>query len=111
MTETTYEYKIWLAIARLERQSSTYEERIEAADSLRKMISKPYSTIPEDIAKDAARYRWLRHGDNDERVMNVHLTNVFLPRNKILDEMIDKCILEDIETDKHTVKYDGEEDC
>jgi len=41
---------------------------------------------------DARRYRWLRHGDNDELVMQrgpVSEDYVYLPRNEKLDEMID----------------------
>ncbi len=43
--------------------------------------------------RDAARYRWLRHGDNDELVLQrgpVADDYVYLPRNAKLDEMIDR---------------------
>ena len=45
-----------------------------------------------DDARDAARYRWLRHGDNDELVLQrgpIAMDYVYLPRNSKLDEMID----------------------
>jgi hypothetical protein len=45
------------------------------------------------LQKDAARYRWLRHGDNDEAVirMSGHKRNnyPFLLRNDELDAVID----------------------
>lgn len=40
--------------------------------------------------KDAARYRWLRHGDNDDLVLRNCLGSVFILRNKELDAAIDK---------------------
>jgi hypothetical protein len=49
-------------------------------------------------AKDAERYRWLRHGDNDEEVLRFHdwATEVcvdpppmYLPRLERLDRLID----------------------
>lgn len=46
----------------------------------------------ERDAKDAARYRWLRHGDNDDLMIQrgpIASDFVYLPRNEKLDEMID----------------------
>ena len=51
----------------------------------------------EGLRKDAARYRWLRHGDNDEKVLKTYTsrpskpgeTTMFLPRNGELDRLID----------------------
>lgn len=46
----------------------------------------------ESLAADAERYQWLRHGDNDELVLQrglVDMSYVYLPRNFKLDEMID----------------------
>ncbi|MFN7883321.1 MAG: hypothetical protein ACK5PF_09955 [bacterium] len=52
----------------------------------------------ERMAKDAERYRWLRHGDNDEEVLRFHdwATEVcvdpppmYLPRLERLDRLID----------------------
>ena len=46
-------------------------------------------------ALDAERYRWLRHGDNDERVLCHYRTtkllgaSMYLPRNEQLDTAID----------------------
>lgn len=47
---------------------------------------------PSQDSIDAARYRWLRNGDNDELVMArgpVDPSYVYLPRNEKLDELID----------------------
>lgn len=43
----------------------------------------------ERLRKDAARYRWIRHGDNDEIVMKGDCRGVYLPRNERLDAAID----------------------
>lgn len=55
----------------------------------------PSSAIASQDARDAARYRWLRHGDNDEKVIQhgpLADDFVYLPRNFKLDEMIDAAI-------------------
>ena len=47
---------------------------------------------PTETEKKAARYDWLRHGDNDELVLqrgHVAKDYVYLPRNEKLDDMID----------------------
>lgn len=52
-------------------------------------------TVSAQDAKDAERYQWLRHGDNDEIVLQngpVDMTYWYLPRNEKLDEMIDVAI-------------------
>ena len=55
----------------------------------------------EQLRADAARYRWLRQGDNDEQVMRFHewATEVcvdpppmYLPRLERLDRYIDAAI-------------------
>ena len=55
----------------------------------------PPAQAGED-ARDAARYRWLRHGDNDESVMKVRgsskLMDVWLLRTTELDTAIDAAI-------------------
>jgi hypothetical protein len=51
----------------------------------------------ERLRQDAARYRWLRHGDNDEKVLKTYTSRpsepgeptMFLPRNDELDRLID----------------------
>ena len=51
----------------------------------------------ERLRQDAARYRWLRHGDNDEKVLKTYNSRpsepgeptMFLPRNDELDRLID----------------------
>ena len=48
--------------------------------------------MTEDQIKDAERYRWLRYGDNDERVIARYGDNCWLPRNEELDAIIDHLI-------------------
>lgn len=46
----------------------------------------------ESLTANAERYQWLRHGDNDDKVIQrgpVADDFVYLPRNFKLDEMID----------------------
>lgn len=53
------------------------------------------SPAAQGDAKDAERYRWLRHGDNDEAVLQrgpVDPSYVYLPRNEKLDATIDAAI-------------------
>jgi hypothetical protein len=46
----------------------------------------------EAAEKDAARYKWVRHGDNDELLLVGDCRGVYLPRNERLDEAIDKAM-------------------
>lgn len=47
----------------------------------------------ERLAKDAARYQWLRHGDNDEAALRpLDSGEIFLLRNRELDEVIDAAL-------------------
>jgi len=51
-----------------------------------------------EAEKDAARYQWLRHGDNDELVLQngpVDMSYWYLPRNENLDAMIDEHMLKE----------------
>jgi hypothetical protein len=42
------------------------------------------------LEQDAARYRWLRYGDNDDEVLQfTKLNTPYLPRNEKLDAAID----------------------
>lgn len=54
----------------------------------------------EQLRADAERYRWLRHGDNDEKIIKVYgadgtrdfdasFDDCWLPRNEQLDAAID----------------------
>lgn len=43
----------------------------------------------ERLRKDAARYQWLRQGDNDEVVAKEDCRGPYLPRNEHLDAAID----------------------
>lgn len=52
-----------------------------------------------ELRKDAERYRWIRHGDNDESVLCGDCRGIYLPRNERLDKAIDdKLELERITT-------------
>ncbi len=56
------------------------------------------------LEKDAARYRWLRHGDNDERC--IRLTSEGQPymlRGELLDRCIDEAMADDADEAAHTV--------
>ena len=50
----------------------------------------------DEVVRDAERYQWLRHGDNDELVLKhyVHTSGSFLPRNEQLDYEIDVAMKE-----------------
>ncbi len=50
----------------------------------------------KDLIKDAGRYRWLRHGDNDDEVIRCDTYGMaFLPRNAELDAAIDAVMAKD----------------
>lgn len=46
----------------------------------------------ETLTKDAVRYQWLRHGDNDKIILHV----AYLPRNENLDVVIDTAMKEQV---------------
>ena len=51
----------------------------------------------ERLRKGSERYQWLRHGDNDERVIQhgpIEHDYHWLPRNERLDDMIDAAMKE-----------------
>lgn len=50
----------------------------------------------QTYVKDAERYRWLRHGDNDEQVMDLNGSDdVYMLRNEKLDTAIDVAMAEE----------------
>jgi hypothetical protein len=58
----------------------------------------------EALRKDAERYRWLRHGDNDERgAVQRPGVLTYLLRNEELDACCDAGLRADAEEDAHTV--------
>jgi len=60
--------------------------------------------VAHALRKDAERYRWLRHGDNDERVMAfAENGDPYLPRNGNLDKAVDHWIAYDADEINHTV--------
>lgn len=73
-------------IARLERELRLMELAADAQAS-------EFDWLERELAQcraDAERYRWLRHGDNDERVLKGAYVGVsFLLRNEKLDAAID----------------------
>ena len=44
------------------------------------------------LTKDAGRYQWLRHGDNDDQIIYRGTYATYLPRNENLDQAIDAAI-------------------
>jgi hypothetical protein len=47
----------------------------------------------EALRADAERYRWLRHGDNDDEIIIcLGGTSAYLPRNSALNSAIDKAM-------------------
>ena len=55
--------------------------------------------------KNAARYDWLRHGDNDERC--IRLTSQgepYMLRGELLDRCVDEGMAADTEQEAHTVE-------
>ena len=74
------------------RRAAEAEGRTSMADEATKM------------RKDAERYRFLRHGDNDERVMAfAENGDPYLPRNGDLDKAVDHWIAYDADEINHTV--------
>ena len=72
----------------------------DALDYLHGMTPKQAA----DVRKDAGRYRWLRHGDNDERC--IRLTSEGQPymlRAELLDRCIDEAMADDADKAAHTV--------
>lgn len=73
-----------------------HRERLAATPSPAEQ-TKP--GVRDDDARDAARYRWLRHGDNDEALLRSYSTGevvgsakVYLLRNAELDAAIDAAL-------------------
>ena len=61
------------------------------------LYTTPPTQAADSVLEDAMRYRWLRHGDNDEKVLKTYTSRpsepgeptMFLPRNGELDRLID----------------------
>ena len=61
-----------------------------------------------ELLRDAERYRWLRHGDNDERC--IRLTShgePYMLRGELLDRCVDEGMAADAEQVAHTVAGPG----
>ena len=82
-----------LAIAFRLQQNAILDAAIDAARKEKQMNTE----IDDSMVLDAMRYRWLRHGDNDEKVLKTYTSRpskpgeptMFLPRNDELDRLID----------------------
>lgn len=74
---------------------TTQEERIATLEADARIKAANLELALARVAEleaDAARYRWLRHGDNDERVLMrgpIHKDYVYLLRAEKLDAAID----------------------
>lgn len=90
----------WPAIQQRELNAASSELRRLHADNVSylKQIREQAKEIVklevenEALRKDAERYQWLRHGDNDDVVMKGDCRGVYLPRNERLDLAIDEQI-------------------
>lgn len=70
------------AIANRETHCAPFGERVSLSRAERDQLVA--------LARDGMRYRWLRVGDNDEKVMRgTDVENTWLLRRKHLDEAID----------------------
>lgn len=88
-------------------QDGSFDEAYEAMLAVAPTTDAPTLIDPAELAalrRDAARYRWLRHGDNDELVMRSYgdkggarpfdpkIDGCWLPRNDELDRAIDAAL-------------------
>ena len=84
-------------------RSSHHAQVLDAYVKLRALLetidaSDASESVTLKQQKNARRYEWLRHGDNDEEIIQrgeIDIDLVYLPRNEKLDEMIDACIARD----------------
>lgn len=60
------------------------------------LAEQPAPSVPDDVAKDAARYRWLREKDNASSIVHgyLHKGTSWLPRRSKLDAIIDAAMPE-----------------
>ena len=84
----------WTPPASLQEELRSVPERsrttLEAADRIDALEAEVVA-----LTKDAERYQWLRHGDNDETVIQHYSDgDSYLPRNKQLDAAIDAAMKE-----------------
>ncbi len=84
-----------------ERRIADLEKALAASNE----ASIGYATELAEHRRDAERYRWLRHGDNDERVLKSYPDTdgtqyIYLPRNKELDVAIDAALAAQGERDE-----------
>jgi rubrerythrin len=65
--------------------------RDDLRQTVREWVERHSTAEPPDVTleKDAARYRWLRHGDNDEQVICDEGGSAWMLRMEQLDEAID----------------------
>ena len=75
-------------IEQLEQENAILEKRLKEIQSMCLGHQEEHA----GLSKDAERYRWIRHGDNDESVLCSDCCGVYLPRNQHLDEAIDRLL-------------------
>ena len=78
------------------------ESQAKIIGEITRKAQEKIAELEEELAearKDAQRYRWLRHGDNDEAVMQRGMTHPWLPRNEKLDAIIDAAIAKEKSND------------
>ena len=72
-----------------------YQERIVYTAQPATTSTVSAACVPDDVAKDAARYRWLREKDNASSIVQgyLHTGTSWLPRRSKLDAIIDAAML------------------
>lgn len=82
-----------LSTPRTDAEESRADEYYEGSRVVTADFARQLERELSEALKDAARYRWLRHGDNDESVVrmsgNKRNSYPFLLRNDELDAVID----------------------
>lgn len=86
-------------ITQLRAENKELRREIGELRMSRKMRGEEIESLRQQLAeaqKDAERYRWLRHGDNDEDILmsyskfsQLRAPTMYLPRNEKLDTAID----------------------
>jgi hypothetical protein len=93
MNDPTLLSKDTLSTPRTDAEESRADEYYEGTRVVTADFARQLERELSEAFKDAERYRWLRHGDNDEAVIrmsgNKRNNYPFLLRNHELDAVID----------------------
>jgi len=75
-------------------QANAKYEKVSAARAAVATAVEALAAENKALREDAERYRWLRHGDNDEVILVpcTWTTTGYLPRNEELDAAIDAAL-------------------